>query len=87
MLCACTGCIKSLQQLALMCAAQESTPNAEQQELFKFYQDTMESAFKQHLADVGAGGKAASDGPVVSLQQLAQKLQEQGEGACDEEVR
>lgn len=67
-------------------------PEAEQQqELFKLYQDTMESAFRQLLAGAhSASGRACSDGPVVSLQDLAQQLlaqDDKGGAGCDEEVR
>jgi hypothetical protein len=76
----------SRRKLFLCCAGQESAPEADQQELFSLYQEAMESAFRQHLTSSGAGGLVKSDGPVVTLQELAQQLQEQGEGSCDEEV-
>lgn len=64
----------------------ESAPEADQQELFSLYQEAMESTFRQHLTDAGPCGLVSSDGPVVTLQELAHQLQMQGQGACDEEV-
>jgi hypothetical protein len=71
----------------MCCAEQESAPEADQQELFSLYQEAMESTFRQHLTDAGPCGLVSSDGPVVTLQELAHQLQVQGQGACDEEVR
>lgn len=57
---------------------QGASTDAEQQQLFAEYQSIMEGVFLKQQQQAG------TDGPVVTLQELAEQLHGQEEGACEE---